>query len=80
MAPLEQFSIVLDNGKTVYHPGDQVRGRILLRVSASFSIRRVVVGFYGQGYVTHRSGRTRYHYTQPYFAQQCLAYDINNEG
>lgn len=80
MAPYEQFAIVLDDGKTFYQPGDEVKGKVYLRLSSSMTIRRVGVGFHGEGHVTHYSNRTHYDFTQPYFHFYAVVYDCHNES
>jgi hypothetical protein len=79
MAPIEQFTILLNEGRTFYQPGDEVIGKVFLRLRGEMAIRRVTVGFHGEGHVRRYKNRTHYHYTQPYFHYSCVVYDCNNE-
>ncbi|XP_031555155.1 thioredoxin-interacting protein-like [Actinia tenebrosa] len=76
MAPYDQFAIVLDDEDTFYHPGDEVKGRIFLKLSKSMMIVRIVVGFHGEGRVKYNDE----YFIQPYFHDHAVVYDCNNEN
>ena len=54
------IKILLEGGRQLYYPGTPIQGKVVLDVTEPIKYRSIFILFKGYGYVTWKSGRTRY--------------------
>ena len=69
MGKLEEFCIILEGGRQVYYPNEQLHGQVIVNLNSPMKMRNVRLNLCGKGYChwseSHGSGKNRrtHHYT-----------------